>query len=40
MLNNFVTTAVDDMDKKEPTNTPSDSFAPHNCNMKSGSAQT
>lgn len=24
------TTAVDDIDKKEPTNTPSDNFAPHN----------
>ena len=25
-----VTTAVDDIDKNEPTKTPSDNFAPHN----------
>lgn len=28
------TTAVDDIDKKEPTNIPSDSFAPHNCKLR------
>lgn len=25
------TTAVDDIERKHPTNKPSDSFAPHNC---------
>ena len=25
-----ITTAVDDIERKEPTNTPSGSFAPHN----------
>ena len=28
------TTAVDDIDRNEPTNTPSDNFAPHNCKVK------
>lgn len=27
-----ITTAVDDIERKEPTKTPSDNFAPHNCN--------
>jgi hypothetical protein len=27
---NILTTAVDDIDKKAPTNTPSDDLAPHN----------
>lgn len=30
ILNRLITTAVDDIDKKAPTNTPSDDLAPHN----------
>ena len=28
-----ITTAVDDMERNEPTNTPSEDLPPHNCNM-------
>lgn len=28
---NIITTAVDDMERKAPTNTPSEASPPHNC---------